>query len=112
MKLIAAIIRLFKQDEVRDALHAIGVSGLTATEVQGYGRQKGQTEIYRGAEYASQLVPKIKLDVVCADGLADAVVEAVAAAAHTGAVGDGKVFVTDVGEALRIRTGERGDLAV
>lgn len=112
MKLVTAFIRPFKLDEVRDALTGIGASGLTVTEVQGYGRQKGQTEIYRGAEYTSQLVPKIKVEVVCADGLVEQALEAIAAAAQTGAVGDGKIFVIDVGQAVRIRTGERGETAV
>lgn len=112
MKLVTALIRPFKLDEVRDALTGIGATGLTVTEVQGYGRQKGQTEIYRGAEYASQLVPKVKLELVCADALAPRAVEAIAAAARTGEVGDGKIFVGEVRGALRIRTGEQGEEAV
>ncbi len=106
MKLVMAIIKPFKLDEVREALTSIGVAGMTVTEVKGFGRQKGQTEIYRGAEYSTNMVPKIKLEVVCDAGLADRVVEAVQAAAHTGAIGDGKIFVMDVGHAVRIRTGE------
>ncbi len=106
MKLVMAVIKPFKLDEVREALTGIGVTGMTVTEVKGFGRQKGQTEIYRGAEYATNMVPKIKLEVVCDAGLADRVVEAVQAAAHTGAIGDGKIFVMDVGHAVRIRTGE------
>ena len=106
MKLVMAVIKPFKLDEVREALTSIGVTGMTVTEVKGFGRQKGQTEIYRGAEYATNMVPKIKLEVVCDAGLADRVVEAVQAAAHTGAIGDGKIFVMDVGHAVRIRTGE------
>lgn len=112
MKLVTAFVRPFKLEQVRDALTEIGASGLTVTEVQGYGRQKGQTEIYRGAEYTSQLVPKIKIEVVCADGLVDQAIEAILASAHTGAIGDGKIFVIDVEQAVRIRTGERGETAV
>ena len=106
MKLVMAVIKPFKLDEVREALTGIGVTGMTVTEVKGFGRQKGQTEIYRGAEYATNMIPKIKLEVVCETGLADRVVEAVQAAAHTGAIGDGKIFVMDVAHAVRIRTGE------
>ena len=106
MKLVMAVIKPFKLDEVREALTGIGVTGMTVTEVKGFGRQKGQTEIYRGAEYATNMVPKIKLEVVCDTGLADRVVETVQSAAHTGAIGDGKIFVMDVGHAVRIRTGE------
>ena len=106
MKLVMAVIKPFKLDEVREALTSIGVTGMTVTEVKGFGRQKGQTEIYRGAEYATNMVPKIKLEVVCDAGLADRVVEAVQAVAHTGAIGDGKIFVMDGGQAVRIRTGE------
>ena len=106
MKLVMAIIKPFKLDEVREALTAIGVAGMTVTEVKGFGRQKGQTEIYRGAEYSTNMVPKIKLEVVCDTGLSDRVVEAIQSAANTGAIGDGKIFVMDVGQAVRIRTGE------
>jgi nitrogen regulatory protein P-II 2 len=106
MKLVMAIIKPFKLDEVREALMGAGVAGMTVTEVKGFGRQKGQTEIYRGAEYATNMVPKIKVEVVCDDAVADQVVEAVQAAANTGAIGDGKIFVLDVGQAVRIRTGE------
>ncbi len=112
MKLVTAIIKPFKLDDVREALTALGVSGLTVTEVQGFGRQKGQKEIYRGAEYATNMVPKIKVDVVCPDGLVERAIEAIQAAAHTGTIGDGKVFVTDVGHAIRIRTGETDDAAI
>jgi len=101
-----AIIKPFKLEEVRDALTAIGVHGLTVTEVKGYGRQKGHTEIYRGAEYAVSFLPKLKIEVVVPDELADGVVEAIAKAARTDKIGDGKVFVLDVERALRIRTGE------
>ena len=106
MKLIMAFIKPFKLDEVRDALTPLGVQGLTVTEVKGFGRQKGQTEIYRGAEYQVSFLPKIKIEVVVPDELADAVCEAVAKAARTDKIGDGKIFVLDVERALRIRTGE------
>jgi len=106
MKLIIAIIKPFKLDEVRDALTEIGIAGMTVSEVKGFGRQKGQTEIYRGAEYSTTMVPKLKIEIVCASSLAPRVVEAVQAAANTGAIGDGKIFVLDVAEAVRIRTGE------
>ena len=106
MKLIIAIIKPFKLDEVREALADVGVAGMTVTEVKGFGRQKGQTEIYRGAEYSTNMVPKIKFEVVCDTAIADRVVEAVQQSANTGAIGDGKIFVLDVGQAVRIRTGE------
>lgn len=106
MKLVIAIIKPFKLDEVREALTGLGVAGMTVSEVKGFGRQKGQTEIYRGAEYATNMVPKIKIEVVCDSDQAPAVVEAIQAAANTGAIGDGKIFVLDVGQAVRIRTGE------
>ena len=112
MKLVIAIIKPFKLDEVRDALSALGVQGMTVTEVQGFGRQKGHTEIYRGAEYSTNMVPKIKIEVVCATDLAPAVVEAVQTSANTGAIGDGKIFVLDVGQAVRIRTGETDQTAL
>ena len=106
MKLVIAIIKPFKLDEVRDALTALGVHGMTVTEVKGYGRQKGHTEIYRGAEYAVNFLPKLKIEVAIADNLEDKVVEAIVVAAKTGQIGDGKIFVTDVGRTVRIRTGE------
>ena len=106
MKLVMAVIKPFKLDEVRDALTPLGVQGLTVTEVKGFGRQKGQTEIYRGAEYQVSFLPKLKIEVAVPDELVDAVVEAIAAAAKTGKIGDGKIFVLDVERALRIRTGE------
>ena len=106
VKLVIAIIKPFKLDEVREALTTLGVAGMTVTEVKGFGRQKGQTEIYRGAEYSTNMVPKIKVEVVCDDAIAERVVEAVQQAANTGAIGDGKIFVLDVGRAVRIRTGE------
>ena len=112
MKLIIAIIKPFKLDEVRDAVAAVGVQGMTITEVRGFGRQKGQTEIYRGAEYSTNMVPKIKIEIVCAEDLAAKVVESIQASANTGAIGDGKIFVLDVGQAVRIRTGETDETAL
>jgi nitrogen regulatory protein P-II 2 len=106
MKFITAIIKPFKLDEVREALSALGVQGMTVSEVKGYGRQKGHTEIYRGAEYAVNFLPKIKLEVAVRDEMAEAVVEAITANARTGQIGDGKIFVTTVDHAVRIRTGE------
>ena len=112
MKLITAVIKPFKLDEVREALSAIGVQGLTVTEVKGFGRQKGHTELYRGAEYVVDFLPKVKLEVVVPDGLADRTVEAIAGAAQTGRIGDGKIFVIPIEKAVRIRTGERDDDAI
>ncbi|MGE0776594.1 MAG: P-II family nitrogen regulator [Sphingomonadaceae bacterium] len=112
MKLVMAIIKPFKLDDVREALSSVGVAGMTVSEVKGFGRQKGQTEIYRGAEYSTNMVPKIKVEVVCDDGLAPGVVEAIQQAANSGAIGDGKIFVLEVGQAVRIRTGETGDTAL
>ena len=112
MKLLIAIIKPFKLDEVRDALSALGVQGMTVTEVQGFGRQKGHTEIYRGAEYTTSMVPKIKLEIVVADDLAPRVVETIEQTAKTGTIGDGKLFVLDVAQAVRIRTGEADDTAL
>ena len=106
MKLIIAIIKPFKLDAVRDALTSLGVQGLTVTEVKGYGRQKGHTEIYRGAEYAVSFLPKLKIEVAVDSGMADKVVETIAETAKTGQIGDGKIFVLDLVSALRIRTGE------
>jgi nitrogen regulatory protein P-II 2 len=106
MKLVTAIIKPFKLDDVRDALLAIGVHGMTITEVKGYGRQKGHTEIYRGAEYAVNFLPKIRIDVAVPAAEADRIVEAIGVAAKTGQIGDGKIFVTPIEQALRIRTGE------
>lgn len=106
MKLVMAVIKPFKLDEVRDALTSIGVDGLTATEVKGYGRQKGHTEIYRGAEYAISFLPKIKIEVAVKADMAEQVVEAIAGAAKTGQIGDGKIFVYDLNNVVRIRTGE------
>tara|TARA_R100001143_G_scaffold62570_2_gene66183 strand:+ start:696 stop:1055 length:360 start_codon:yes stop_codon:yes gene_type:complete len=112
MKLVTAVIKPFKLDEVREALSALGVQGLTVTEVKGFGRQKGQTEIYRGAEYMVSFLPKVKLEVAITDNLVDQVVEAITKTAQTGKIGDGKIFVLDVNQAVRIRTGETGDDAL
>jgi len=112
VKKIEAIIKPFKLDEVKEALHEIGVSGITVTEARGFGRQKGHTELYRGAEYVVDFLPKVKLEVVVPDDQAERVVEAVAAAAQTGRIGDGKIFVSDIASALRIRTGETDDDAI
>ena len=112
MKKIEAIIKPFKLDEVKEALQEVGLQGITVTEAKGFGRQKGHTELYRGAEYVVDFLPKVKLEVVVEDGLAERVVEAIATAARTGRIGDGKIFVMDVAEALRIRTGERGSDAI
>ena len=112
MKLVMAIIKPFKLDEVRDALTPLGVQGLTVTEVKGFGRQKGQTEIYRGAEYHVSFLPKVKIEVAVPADLAERVVEAIAGAARTGKIGDGKIFVTPVDEVIRIRTGETGEDAI
>ena len=112
MKKIEAIIKPFKLDDVKEALQEIGLQGLTVTEAKGFGRQKGHTELYRGAEYVVDFLPKVKLEVVVEDSLADRTVEAIAAAAQTGRIGDGKIFVIPVEAALRIRTGERDDEAI
>jgi nitrogen regulatory protein P-II 2 len=106
MKLVSAIIKPFKLDEVRDALTRLGVHGMTVTEVKGYGRQKGHTEIYRGAEYVVNFLPKLKIEVAVSDNIADKVADAITAAAKTGQIGDGKIFVFELDHALRIRTGE------
>ena len=108
MKLVMAIIKPFKLDDVREALTALGVQGLTVGEVRGFGRQKGQTEIYRGAEYAVSFVPKVKVEVAVEDDLAMPVVDAIQKAANTGRIGDGKIFILDIAHAVRIRTGETG----
>lgn len=112
MKLITAIIKPFKLDEVRESLADIGVSGLTVAEVKGFGRQKGHTELYRGAEYVVDFLPKVRVEVVIADGLVDSAIEAIIKAARTGKIGDGKIFVTPVERAIRIRTGEQDDNAL
>ena len=112
MKKVEAIIKPFKLDEVREALSEIGVSGLTVTEVKGFGRQKGHTELYRGAEYVVDFLPKVKVEVILADSLVERAIEAIVKAAHTGKIGDGKIFVTDVEQVVRIRTGETNEAAV
>jgi nitrogen regulatory protein P-II 1 len=112
MKKIEAVIKPFKLDEVRESLSEIGVNGLTVTEVKGFGRQKGHTELYRGAEYVVDFLPKIKIELVVADEMVEPAMDAIIKAAHTGKIGDGKIFVTNVEQVLRIRTGETGELAV
>jgi nitrogen regulatory protein P-II 1 len=112
MKKIEAIIKPFKLDEVKEALHGIGIQGMTVTEVKGFGRQKGHTELYRGAEYVVDFLPKIKIEIALSDELLDKAVDAIVQAANTGRIGDGKIFVMDVEETVRIRTGERGADAV
>ena len=112
MKKIEAIVKPFKLDEVREALSEVGVTGLTVTEVKGFGRQKGHTELYRGAEYVVDFLPKVKIEIVLEDSLVEKAIEAIQQAAHTGRIGDGKIFVTNVEEAIRIRTGEKGSDAI
>lgn len=112
MKFIIAIIKPFKLDEVREGLSALGVSGMTVSEVKGFGRQKGQTEIYRGAEYSTNMVPKIKIEVACTNDVADRAIETIQQSANTGAIGDGKIFVLDLASAVRIRTGETDAVAL
>ncbi len=112
MKLVTAIIKPFKLDEVREALSAIGVQGITVTEVKGFGRQKGHTELYRGAEYVVDFLPKVKIEAAISDDLLDRVIEAVEKAANTGKIGDGKIFVFDLEQVVRIRTGETGAQAL
>jgi nitrogen regulatory protein P-II 1 len=112
MKKIEAIIKPFKLDEVREALSTLGVSGLTVTEVKGFGRQKGHTELYRGAEYVVDFLPKVKIELVVADAMTDTALEAIVRAARTGKIGDGKIFVSNVEQVVRIRTGETGEAAV
>ncbi len=112
MKKIEAIIKPFKLDEVKEALQEIGIQGLSVTEVKGFGRQKGHTELYRGAEYVVDFLPKVKIEVVLSDDQADAAIETIIAAAKTDKIGDGKIFVSDISQAIRIRTGEAGDEAL
>jgi nitrogen regulatory protein P-II 1 len=112
MKKIEAIIKPFKLDEVREALSEVGVSGLTVTEVKGFGRQKGHTELYRGAEYVVDFLPKVKVEVIVGDAIVEQAIEAVVKAARTGKIGDGKIFVTGVEQVIRIRTGESGEAAI
>ena len=112
MRKIEAIIKPFKLDEVKEALHGIGIQGMTVTEVKGFGRQKGHTELYRGAEYVVDFLPKIKIEIAVQDDLVDKVVDAIVSAANTGRIGDGKIFVMPMQEVIRIRTGERGPEAL
>jgi len=112
MRKVEAIIKPFKLDEVKEALNEVGIQGITVSEVKGFGRQKGHTELYRGAEYVVDFIPKIKMEIIVSDELAAKVVEVIATAAKTGRIGDGKIFVTPVDEVVRIRTGERGDDAL
>ncbi len=112
MKLVTAIIKPFKLDDVRESLSDIGVQGITVTEVKGFGRQKGHTELYRGAEYVVDFLPKVKLEVAIAESMLDQTLEAITKAANTGKIGDGKIFVTDLSQIIRIRTGETGEEAV
>ena len=112
MRKIEAVIKPFKLDEVKEALHEIGIQGMTVTEVKGFGRQKGHTELYRGAEYVVDFLPKIKIEITLGDDMADKAVQAIVEAANTGRIGDGKIFVLPVEESIRIRTGERGEDAI
>jgi nitrogen regulatory protein P-II 2 len=112
MKLITAIIKPFKMDDVREALSEIGIAGVTATEVKGFGRQKGHTELYRGAEYVVDFLPKVKLEIAVADDVLDQAIDAIVKAANTGKIGDGKIFVTSLEQVIRIRTGETGEDAI
>jgi nitrogen regulatory protein P-II 2 len=112
MKMVMAIIKPFKLDDVREALSEIGVQGITVTEVKGFGRQKGHTELYRGAEYVVDFLPKVKIEAAVSDGLVDQVIEAIAKAANSGKIGDGKIFVSPIEQAVRIRTGEAGEEAL
>lgn len=112
MKKIEAVIKPFKLDEVKEALHEVGLQGITVVEAKGFGRQKGHTELYRGAEYVVDFLPKVKIEVVCDDALVERAVEAIVTAARTGRIGDGKIFVSTIDEVVRIRTGERGPEAV
>ena len=112
MKKIEAIVKPFKLDDVKEALHGIGLQGMTVVEAKGFGRQRGHTELYRGAEYGVDLLPKLKIELIIPDADVDKAIDAISGAAKTGKIGDGKIFISDVTEAVRIRTGERGDLAL
>ena len=112
MKKIEAIIKPFKLDEVKEALHEVGLQGITVVEAKGFGRQKGHTELYRGAEYVVDFLPKVKVEIVLSDSQVERAIEAISTAAHTGRIGDGKIFVSSVEEVIRIRTGERGEGAI
>ncbi len=112
MKKIEAIIKPFKLDEVKEALHEVGLQGLTVIEAKGFGRQKGHTELYRGAEYVVDFLPKVKIEIVCEDSVVERAVEAIVTAARTGRIGDGKIFISTIDDVIRIRTGERGESAI
>jgi nitrogen regulatory protein P-II 1 len=112
MKKLEAVIKPFKLDDVKDALHAIGIQGMTVMEVKGFGRQKGHTELYRGAEYVVDFLPKVKIEIILEENLVDRAIEAIQTAAHTGRIGDGKIFISSVEDVVRIRTGERGATAI
>lgn len=112
MKKIEAVIKPFKLDDVKEALHAVGIQGMTVLEAKGFGRQRGHTELYRGAEYVVDFLPKLKIEIIVTDSVLDDAIEAITKAAHTGKIGDGKVFISDIGEVVRIRTSERGDQAL
>lgn len=112
MKKIEAIIKPFKLDEVKEALHEVGLQGITVLEAKGFGRQKGHTELYRGAEYVVDFLPKVKIEVICEDGVAERAIEAITNAARTGRIGDGKIFVSTIEDVIRIRTGEKGEAAI
>ena len=112
MKKIEAIIKPFKLDEVKEALHEVGLQGITVTEAKGFGRQKGHTELYRGTEYVVDFLPKVKIEVVCEDAVVERAIEAITTAARTGRIGDGKIFVSSIEEVIRIRTGEKGEAAI
>ncbi len=112
MKKIEAIIKPFKLDDVKEALHGVGMQGMTVLEAKGFGRQRGHTELYRGAEYVVDFLPKLKIEITVPNGSVDEAVEVIAKAAHTGKIGDGKIFISDIADAVRIRTGERGDQAL
>ncbi|MCW8308222.1 P-II family nitrogen regulator [Acidiphilium sp. PA] len=112
MKKIEAIIKPFKLDEVKEALHEVGLQGITVMEAKGFGRQKGHTELYRGAEYVVDFLPKVKIEVICEDGVAERAIEAITNAARTGRIGDGKIFVSTIEDVIRIRTGEKGEAAI
>lgn len=112
MKKIEAIVKPFKLDDVKEALHEVGLQGMTVLEAKGFGRQRGHTELYRGAEYVVDFLPKLKIEIVIPDSAVESAVEAISKAAHTGKIGDGKIFISDIGEAVRIRTGEKGETAL
>ena len=112
MKKIEAVIKPFKLDDVKDALHEVGIQGITVLEARGFGRQKGHTELYRGAEYVVDFLPKVKIELICSDAIVERAVEAIISASRTGRIGDGKIFISDISDVIRIRTGERGEAAL